>query len=178
MTFLSSTKTVVRRRAWFACCICKRISLGLEVHHILPQAEGGPDSEENAAPLCPSCHRIYGGNPELRARIREMRDAWYEICECLFTDSREPGEVFRSIHEVFSLEELERLTIHNPTYVLGSERTDGGLGSTRFSFHRDEYVHPLIVKELLGGFLTAAQQLSVLTWKRRIGATDFSANSR
>ena len=150
VTFLSSTKTVVRRRAWFACCICKRISLGLEVHHILPQAEGGPDSEENAAPLCPSCHRIYGGNPELRARIREMRDAWYEICECLFTDSREPGEVFRSIHEVFSLEELERLTIHNPTYVLGSERTDGGLGSTRFSFYQDEYVHPLIVKELLG----------------------------
>ena len=120
------------------------------MHHILPQAEGGPDSEDNAAPLCPSCHRIYGGNPELRARIREMRDAWYEMCERLFSDGHEPVEVFRSLHEIFSVEELKRLTIHNPTYVLGTEGTDGGLMLTRFSFHGEEYVHPLIVKELLG----------------------------
>ena len=150
MPFLSSTKRAVRSRAWFACCVCRKISLGLEVHHILPQAEGGADSEDNAAPLCPSCHAIYGGNPELRARLREMRDVWYGMCERLFADGCEPEEVFRSIHEIFSLEELERLTIHNPTYVLGTEGTEGGLGLTRFSFRGEEYVHPLIVKELLG----------------------------
>ena len=121
--------------------------MGLEVHHIVPEAEGGPDSEDNAAPLCPTCHRTLGGNPELRSRIREMRDSWYKTCERLFAE-REPGQVFRSIHELFSTEELERLTIHNPTYVLGSagER----LGLTRFSFHGEEYIHPLILKEVLG----------------------------
>ena len=120
------------------------------MHHILPQAEGGPDSEDNAAPLCPSCHAIYGGNPELRARMREMRDAWYEACERLFTKEPEPGQVFRSIYELFSVEELERLAIHNPTYLLGANTTEGGLESTRFSFCDEEYIHPLIVKELLG----------------------------
>jgi 5-methylcytosine-specific restriction endonuclease McrA len=29
----------------------------LEVHHIIPLAEGGPDTVENAAALCPNCHR-------------------------------------------------------------------------------------------------------------------------
>ena len=41
------------------------------------------------------------------------------------------------------------MTVHNPTYVLGST-TDGGLDATRFSFGGEEYVHPLIVRELLG----------------------------
>jgi hypothetical protein len=29
----------------------------LEVHHIVPLSEGGPDTIENAAALCPNCHR-------------------------------------------------------------------------------------------------------------------------
>ena len=34
--FSRTTKQTVRKRAWFACCICKKISLGLEIHHIVP----------------------------------------------------------------------------------------------------------------------------------------------
>ena len=150
MAFSPSTRIAVRKRAWYACCICKKISLGLEVHHIRPLAEGGPDCEDNAAPLCPSCHTAYGGNPDLRSRIRAMRDFWYEKCEQLFATRREPGEVFQSIHETFSLEELERLTIHNRDYMLGSEGVKGDLDSTKFSFRNEEFVHPLIVRELLG----------------------------
>ena len=147
--FSRTTKETIRKRAWFACCICKKISLGLEIHHIVPQRNGGPNTEENAAPLCPSCHRSYGGNPDLQARIREMRDFWYDQCERLFAIEQDPVESFRSIHDTFSLEELERLTVHNPTYVLGREGT-GRLEETRFSFHEEEYVHPRIVQELLG----------------------------
>src|SRR5262249_22533251 len=33
------------------------------------------------APLCPSCHDTYGGNPDKRKWIREMRDFWWEFCE-------------------------------------------------------------------------------------------------
>ncbi|MDE2768398.1 MAG: HNH endonuclease [Chloroflexota bacterium] len=147
--FSRKTKTNVRKRAWFACCICRRISLSLEVHHIRPETAGGSDLEENAAPLCASCHRSFGGNPDHRARIGEMRDHWYEACGALFQTDSDPDEVFRSIHELFSLEDLQRLTVHNPTYVLGGT-ADGGLHATRFSFSGEEYVHPLIVRELLG----------------------------
>ena len=78
-----------------------------------------------------------------------MRDHWYEACGALFQTDSDPDEVFRSIHELFSLEDLQRLTVHNPTYVLGGT-ADGGLHATRFSFSGEEYVHPLIVRELLG----------------------------
>ena len=123
--------------------------MSLEVHHIVPEEDDGPDTEENAAPLCASCHRSYGGNRDLQARMREMRDHWYEECAKLFGGEATTGDVFHWIHEQFSTEELERLTIHNPSYLSGGDAPDG-LGGTRFSFDDKEHVHPLVVKELLG----------------------------
>ena len=146
MPFSRAIRETIRKRAWFACCVCRRISLALEIHHIVPQRDGGPDTAENAAPLCPLCHSVFGGNPDLRARIRDMRDAWYENCERLFDGDQNPAEVIASIHDTFSMEELERLTVHNPAYVLRRVR----LEETQFSFREEEYVHPRIVQELLG----------------------------
>ena len=150
MPFAKLTKEEVRKRAWFACCICKRISLALEVHHIIPSADGGLDSCDNAAPLCANCHRSFGGNPDLRPRIREMRDDWYQKCYTLFPSRRDPSDVFRSIHELFTMDEIESLTVHNPLYVLGPDSERRDTSNSRFSFQHEEYVHPLIVKELLG----------------------------
>lgn len=147
--FSTKTKERVRKRAWFACCLCKRISMSLEVHHIVPEEDGGPNSEENAAPLCASCHRAFGGNRDLQPRMRAMRDHWYEECAKLFGEESTTGDVRQWIHEQFSTEELERLTIHTPSYRSGSDAPDG-LGDTRFSFASHEHVHPLVVKELLG----------------------------
>jgi hypothetical protein len=79
VAFSEVTKLDVKRRAHFCCCLCH--ALGVEVHHIVPQAEGGLDTADNAAPLCPSCHETYGANPEKRKFIREARQLWYEICE-------------------------------------------------------------------------------------------------
>ena len=79
MAFSETLKLKVRRRAHFTCCLCH--ALGPEVHHIVPQGEGGDDNEDNAAPLCPSCHETYGANSAKRKFIREARDCWYEICE-------------------------------------------------------------------------------------------------
>lgn len=78
MAFTETTKLAVKRKAHFACCLCR--SVGIELHHIVPQTEGGPDTEDNAAPLCPSCHETYGANSTKRKFIREARDFWYEIC--------------------------------------------------------------------------------------------------
>lgn len=119
MPFPESLKRKIRERALYHCCLCQKISLSLEIHHIIPEANDGPNTEDNAAPLCPGCHDDFGGNPEKRTRIREMRDRWYDICEkCVIGSTRHP--------------------------MAGSLETD------RYSFARDEFVHPLIVRELLG----------------------------
>ena len=76
MAFSESLKKRVRRKAHFRCCLCQVE----RVHHILPEGEGGSDDEENAAPLCPSCHEIFGANPTKRKFIEEARDWWYETC--------------------------------------------------------------------------------------------------
>lgn len=78
MPFPESLKKKVRARANFRCCVCQEIDV--EIHHIVPHADGGKDTEDNAAPLCPNCHSTYGANPEKRKIIREMRDRWYERC--------------------------------------------------------------------------------------------------
>lgn len=79
MAFAEKLKLAVKRLAHFRCCLCH--NLGVEIHHIIPQSESGSDEEDNAAPLCPSCHETYGANPEKRKFIKEARDFWYEICE-------------------------------------------------------------------------------------------------
>lgn len=37
------------------CAVCNRLH-GVQVHHIVPRSEGGPDDASNAIPLCPNCH--------------------------------------------------------------------------------------------------------------------------
>lgn len=76
MGFSEKIKLKVRNRAFFRCCICHKAFV--EVHHIIPKSEGGEDTFENAAPLCASCHDLFGANPNKRKRIRQMRDYWYE----------------------------------------------------------------------------------------------------
>lgn len=79
MAFAEALTREIRKRAHFQCCLCK--ALGVEIHHIIPQAEDGSDSIDNAAPLCPSCHETYGANPTKRKFIREARDFWFDICD-------------------------------------------------------------------------------------------------
>jgi len=81
MGFSETTRLNVQKWADFTCCWCNNRQNKVEIHHIVPQAEKGPDTEENAAPLCGSCHTLLGGNPELRKEIRLRRDHWYEICK-------------------------------------------------------------------------------------------------
>lgn len=47
----------------------------LEVHHVVPLAEGGDDTLENAAALCPSCHREMHHGKE-RAALRKLLRAY------------------------------------------------------------------------------------------------------
>jgi len=39
------------------CCLCKKArGVNIEVHHIVPQGQGGSDEIDNAIPLCFDCH--------------------------------------------------------------------------------------------------------------------------
>lgn len=79
MAFSEKLKEEVKKKAFFRCVICQNVFV--QVHHIIPQEEGGPDTIDNAAPLCANCHDLYGGNPSKRKQIRMMRDHWYEVVE-------------------------------------------------------------------------------------------------
>ncbi len=150
MAFSEDQKAAVRRRGHFRCCLCH--ALGVEVHHITPAADDGPDTEDNAAPLCPSCHDIYGANPVKRKFIREARDFWYELCaRSVPFPAEELRAISAALERVATKDDLARLSIQNTSYVLGQSRAGvAPWEQLRYSFVREEFVHPLIVRELLG----------------------------
>ncbi|MGH7183924.1 MAG: HNH endonuclease, partial [Nitrospiraceae bacterium] len=159
MAFSEEQKGAVRRLGHFRCCLCH--VLGVEVHHIIPTADGGPDSQDNTAPLCPSCHDIYGANPVKRKFIREARDFWYELCARRVAF---PGEELKAIstalERVATKEDIARISIQNTSYVLGqSSPAVPPWEQMRFSFVREEFVHPLIVRELLGWLSDPAETI-------------------
>lgn len=80
MSFSEIVKQTVKEKAAFTCCWCRDLRNKVEIHHIIAEAEGGSNTEENAAPLCSNCHTLYGGNPELRKEIKARRDNWFEQC--------------------------------------------------------------------------------------------------
>lgn len=79
MSFSEKVKLEAKKKAGFRCVICQEPFV--EVHHIVPQKEGGEDTINNAAPLCSRCHDLYGDNPSKRKQIRQMRDHWNEVME-------------------------------------------------------------------------------------------------
>lgn len=105
VVFSEATKLAVKKRAHFACCLCHDV--GVEVHHLVPQSEDGPDDEDNAAPLCPSCHERYGANPAKRKFIREARDFWYEVCSTRFApDTDRLAELSGALQQVATKADL------------------------------------------------------------------------
>jgi len=86
MDFTEQVKKEVKERAAFRCCRCQQI--GIHVHHIIPQENGGSSDMDNAAPLCPNCHDYFGANPQKRKEITQMRDWWYGQVKMQFPDNR------------------------------------------------------------------------------------------
>lgn len=95
MPFSELIKKEAREKAGYACCLCHKPSMSIEVHHIVPQEKDDPDTPDNAAAVCPNCHSDFGDNPEKIKRIREMRDWWYEQVKNLY--SREETNLIKKI---------------------------------------------------------------------------------
>ena len=80
MPFSESVKLEAKKRAHFACVWCRSKELFIEVHHIIREADGGPNDINNAATLCPNCHTTYGHNQDFRAEMKRRRNFWWEYC--------------------------------------------------------------------------------------------------
>lgn len=151
MVFPEALRVTLRKRAHLRCCLCH--SIGVDIHHIVPQSEGGHDTDENAAPLCPSCHDAYGANPQKRKFIREARDLWYEICATRFAPYNDQlTAIAEMLRNVSTKDDIERLAIQNTGFVLGTSTgaDEASEQQIAYSFEREEFIHPLIVRELLG----------------------------
>jgi len=82
----------------------------VEVHHIVAESESGSDTEDNAAPLCPSCHETYGRNPDKRKFIREARDFWYEICAKRFTgDADRLRQISEMVEQSATKQDIDKI---------------------------------------------------------------------
>ena len=146
--FPESLKRRIRDRANGRCCVCGEMPV--DVHHIIPAKDGGDNAESNAAPLCPTCHRKWGNNPDHRKMIAERRDAHYDRCR--------DGDTAASLADIKAgLESLSaRLACLENT---GLVRSTIHLDDTEYSFTRKEFVHPLIVLELLGWISDTAETI-------------------
>ena len=133
--FPESLKRQIRNKANGRCCICGEMPV--DIHHIKPVKDGGDNAASNAAPLCPTCHRKWGNNPDHRKMIAERRDAHYECCS-----NADPVAIHAKLDSLAAA--LARLE------SIGLARAAIRLDDTEYSFKREEFVHPLIVLELLG----------------------------
>lgn len=116
---------VTRIRALVAaarhCCVCHRYKgVKVEVHHIVPQSEGGADDFDNAIPLCFDCHTDAGhynprhprGTRFSSRELRTHRDSWYEIVRRNQIRSPEDEDVLYCRYLVCrSFEALREITV-------------------------------------------------------------------
>ena len=104
MVFTENLKLEVKKKAAFRCCRCHEI--GVDIHHIIPQAQDGPDDIDNAAALCQNCHDRFGANPEKRKEIRQMRDWWYEVVREKYSD-QDSGKIATINEIVLKIEQTQ-----------------------------------------------------------------------
>lgn len=88
MSFSDAVRETVLTRSARRCCVCREFKgVALEVHHIHPAADGGPDTLENAILLCFDCHAAAGhynpkhpkGSKFSPAELRIHRDNFWKI---------------------------------------------------------------------------------------------------
>lgn len=69
------------------CCICRRFSpLQIQIHHIVEQADGGTNDEDNLIPICIVCHssvhtRTHMTKGFSQIELKGHREAVYDMVE-------------------------------------------------------------------------------------------------
>lgn len=90
MPFPSAVKARIFVRCARICCLCfKQTGARIEAAHIIAEADGGSNEDENAIPLCFDCHEEIGsynphhpkGNKFTPEELVQRRDALYQLVE-------------------------------------------------------------------------------------------------
>jgi len=90
MPFSPEVKSRMFARCMRLCCLCqKQCGTNIEAAHIIDEAAGGSNDEENGIPLCFDCHQEMGayrdshpkGNKFRPDELRVRRDKVYELVE-------------------------------------------------------------------------------------------------
>jgi len=90
MPFSSSIKEEALVKSRRCCCVCHEFAgVYANVHHIIQESNGGPNSLENSIVLCLRCHGEAGhynvnhpmGNKYSPEELRSHRDWWWEWCD-------------------------------------------------------------------------------------------------
>lgn len=88
MGFPTTIKTEILVLCARHCCVChKPKGLNIEVHHIVPAAEGGTDTIDNAIALCFDCHAAAGhyndrhpkGSKFSPQELRKHKESWFKL---------------------------------------------------------------------------------------------------
>lgn len=98
MPFLESVKGKARKLAHYRCVVCHEPFV--DVHHIIPESQGGANDLDNAAALCSRCHDYFGNNPDKRKQIRGQRDLWHELCANVYNE--EDIRVFEKLNSLYN----------------------------------------------------------------------------
>jgi hypothetical protein len=88
MGFSPKVKEEALKRSARHCSVCHRYKgVKMEVHHLIQEADGGPNTLENAIPLCFDCHSDAGhfnnrhpkGSKLSIPGLTKSRDSWYNF---------------------------------------------------------------------------------------------------
>jgi len=90
MPFSPDVKEKALIKSKRSCCVCNEFcGLYSYVHHIIQEADGGPNTIENAIVLCDRCHGEAGrynvhhplGNKYSIDELKKHRNEWWEWCK-------------------------------------------------------------------------------------------------
>ena len=141
MPFSEKIKEEVRYRSRNCCVICKKFFRPCEVHHILPEALGGPNTIENAVLLCRNHHAEFGHNSEFVDYITKEREKWYEYCERYMPNGDKINQRFEKMEaHIKSLEEQKTpsIEITKETLTTGIDTLIGNLQDIKKSLEKKE----------------------------------------
>lgn len=103
MPFPRDVRDIALVRSHRRCCVCHEFGgRSVNVHHIVQEVDGGPNTLENAICLCLMCHAEAGhfnsrhpmGTKYSKLELKAHRDQWWKHCE---SHSDEPFGLFLGV---------------------------------------------------------------------------------
>lgn len=68
--------------AMHRCCLCPEHREVVDLHHVVPISEGGPNTEDNLMAVCPTCHATIHRirNRYTSEQLRMYKERWVRLC--------------------------------------------------------------------------------------------------